>query len=313
MNYYFAPLEGVTGYAFRRAHARFFTPADKYFAPFISPTQNHRFSPRDLRELCPENNVGVPTVPQLLCRNAEDFIWAADELHAMGYGEVNLNLGCPSGTVSAKGKGAGFLARLEELDHFLDTVYSAVRVPVSIKTRLGIVDPEEFGAILEIYNKYPVAELTIHPRVQKDFYKHPVRMDAFRTGYERAKPPVCYNGDLVRAAQAVEIAEEYPALSALMIGRGLVAKPNLLSPLKDGKPTDKETLRAFHDELYATYSRDFGSPKCAMLRMKELWSYLRHMFADSEAHIKRLNKSKLPEAYEAAVRDIFHDLDLTEY
>ena len=108
--FYCAPLEGVTGYAFRRAHARYFAPADKYFAPFFAPTQEHVFPPRVLRELSPANNAGVRAVPQLLCRSAEDFVWAANALAGMGYGEVNLNLGCPSGTVTAKGKGSGLLS-----------------------------------------------------------------------------------------------------------------------------------------------------------------------------------------------------------
>ena len=128
MQLYFAPLEGVTGYAFRRAHMRYFAPADKYFAPFYSPTREHVLPPRAARELDPVRNEGVSLVPQLLCRDPGDFIWAAKLLADMGYGEVNLNLGCPSGTVAAKGKGSGFLAFPEELEAFLcETGESAYR------------------------------------------------------------------------------------------------------------------------------------------------------------------------------------------
>ena len=124
MNYYFAPLEGVTGSEFRRAHHRWFPGVDAYYMPFLSPTQDHVFTPRELRNVLPEHNQGFRAVPQLLTKNPEDFLWCAGELAAMGYGEVNLNLVCPSGTVTAKGKGAGMLARPEELDCFLDTVFS---------------------------------------------------------------------------------------------------------------------------------------------------------------------------------------------
>ena len=124
MNYYFAPLEGVTGSEFRRAHHRWFPGVDAYYMPFLSPTQDHVFTQRELRNVLPEHNQGFRAVPQLLTKNPEDFLWCAGELAAMGYDEVNLNLGCPSGTVTAKGKGAGMLARPEELDCFLDTVFS---------------------------------------------------------------------------------------------------------------------------------------------------------------------------------------------
>lgn len=100
----------------------------------------------------------------------------AEELQTYGYQEINLNLGCPSGTVAAKNRGAGFLALTDDLDAFLDTIFSRCCCKVSIKTRIGKLDPAEWETILSIYEKYPVEELIIHPRIQQDFYKHPVRM-----------------------------------------------------------------------------------------------------------------------------------------
>ena len=138
MQYYFAPMEGVTGAVYRRAHHAYFPGIDKYFMPFITPTANGRLTPRQKRDVAAEANAGVPAVPQLLTRSAPDFIWAANALAEMGYPEVNLNLGCPSGTVTAKGKGAGFLAHPDELDRFFDAVFSACRAAVSVKTRLGV-------------------------------------------------------------------------------------------------------------------------------------------------------------------------------
>ena len=133
----FAPMEGLTGALYRQAHCRWFGGVDRYFIPFITPTQDHRFTKRELREILPEHNGGLTAVPQLLVRRAEDFLWAAGELAAMGYPEINLNLGCPSGTVVAKGKGSGFLGLPEELERFLDTVFDAAPCAVSIKTRLA--------------------------------------------------------------------------------------------------------------------------------------------------------------------------------
>ena len=168
-------MEGLTGALYRQAHCRWFGGVDRYFIPFITPTQDHRFTKRELREILPEHNRGLAAVPQLLVRRAEDFLWAAGELAAMGYPEINLNLGCPSGTVVAKGKGSGFLGLPEELERFLDTVFDAAPCAVSIKTRLGLREPEEFGPLLALFQRYPLAELIVHPRVQKDMYKNTPR------------------------------------------------------------------------------------------------------------------------------------------
>ena len=143
MEYYFAPMEGITGAEYRAVHHRHFPGVDRYYMPFITPTQDRVFTPRELRNISPERNAGYRAVPQLLTKNAGDFNWAAGELFAMGYDEVDLNLGCPSGTVTAKGKGAGMLADLEGLDRFLDGIFSAARGKISVKTRLGLRDPEE--------------------------------------------------------------------------------------------------------------------------------------------------------------------------
>ena len=179
MKLYFAPLEGITDHIYRRLHRRYFPGVDMYFTPFLSPTQNHIFPPRELRQIAPENNAGVPLTPQLLTKDAGDFLWAANALADMGYEEVNLNVGCPSGTVTAKGKGAGLLADLDSLRRLLDGIFAAVPMKVSVKTRLGVRDPAEFGPILDIYNDYPISELIIHARTAKEMYEGPVHPDAF--------------------------------------------------------------------------------------------------------------------------------------
>ena len=193
--YDFAPLDGITKVVFRQVYHRMFGGADRYFIPFFSPTDQHILTKRDQRELDPAANAGLPVVPQVMTCRAPDFLWAAEIVADMGYTEVNLNLGCPSGTVTAKGKGAGFLAKPEELERFFDEVFAAVKLPVSIKTRLGVKEPEEFERLLDIYNRYPIACLTIHPRVQKQFYKGTVHRDWFAWAAERSRnPPVLQRG-----------------------------------------------------------------------------------------------------------------------
>lgn len=312
MRYYFAPMEGVTGWLFRQAHRHWFSGVDRYFMPFLSPRQEHAFTRREASDFLPEHNRGLYAVPQLLTRSADDFLWAAGVLADLGYREVNLNLGCPSGTVVAKGKGSGLLGRREELERLLDGIYARAGIPVSIKTRLGRRDPEEFFPLLELFNHYPVCELIIHPRVQKDFYRNQPRLDAFAAALASCRAPVCYNGDLVTAADCAALIRRFPGVTALMAGRGAVADPALFSKARGGPGADRGALRAFHDELYAGYAQAFGSRRNATLRMKEFWSYLLGLFQDGAGQAKALRKAADPAAYEAAVNHIFQSLPLRE-
>ncbi|MCI2046832.1 MAG: tRNA-dihydrouridine synthase family protein [Faecalibacterium sp.] len=311
MLYEFAPMEGFTDSVYRRTHARFFpgdAAPDRFYTPFISPTHEHLITPRQLREILPEHNRGFALVPQLLSNSAEDFLWMCGELAGMGYREVNLNLGCPAGTVVAKSKGAGFLRDPAALDRFLDTVYAQTPVKVSIKTRLGLSDPEEFGPLLEIFNRYPVSELIIHPRVQKDIYRNEVRLPIFERALRESKAPVCYNGSLYTAAACRTFVHTHPAICGLMLGRGLIANPALLRQIRGGAPLEKATLRAFLDTLLAEYTVLFGSPQSAIRRMKGIWSYTLCLFAGHEKLERMLRRANDPWDYKTAVDCIFTQL-----
>lgn len=308
MRYDFAPMEGVTGYVYRNLHRSHFGGVDRYYMPFISANQSRVFSKKEWQDLCPEHNPYHDLVPQILGKDAEGFIWAAKELRALGYEEINLNLGCPSGTVTAKGKGSGFLAHPKELDAFLDQIYSALDGPISVKTRLGMNDPSEFPALLEIYSRYPISELTIHPRVRKDFYKHPARIEEFAAALECYQNPICYNGDIMSRADCEQLEKRFPQVRALMIGRGLVANPALFAPEKQ----TKECLSAFHEALFEGYSEMFGNTRNAMMRMKEVWFYHIHLFDDHEKLAKRLRRTTDVNEYRAVVAEIYGHLPMRE-
>ena len=301
----FAPLEGITTALFRRLHREYFPGVDRYYTPFLSPTSDRRFTPKEQREFFPEFNEGVPTVPQILTKNADDFLWAAKELHSMGYDEVNLNLGCPSGTVTAKGKGAGMLADPQALDTFLDRIYSKAPCKISVKTRLGMETPDEFYEILEIYKRYPLSELIIHPRVRKDFYRHCVRTEAFCKAYGKTTHPISYNGSIITPQDYADCGSRYPNLHAVMIGQGLVSDPFLAAKIKFGAAADVSLLKEFHDRLFDGYAAQFQSPNNAAKRMKELWFYLSCCFEDSTQLLKKLQKSKTAEEHLDAAHQIF--------
>lgn len=308
MRYYFAPMEGLTDSIYRRIHHKYFPGVDRYYMPFISPTIHRQLTHKEDRELPMADSVAFTAVPQVLTKVPEDFLWAARVCADRGYDEVNLNAGCPSGTVVSKGKGSGMLRSAEELDRFLDAVFAGAPLPISVKTRLGMENPEDFAAILEVFNRYPIKELTVHPRVRKDFYKEPVRDEWFRYAFENSKNPLCYNGNIITRAQADEIAARYPGVESVMIGRALIGDPGMLMP----GGTTAETLKDFHDELVEEYIRVFGSARNAMFRMKENWSLLHKRFEDTDRLWKRLRKTTDYEEFMAISSEIFRTLPLAE-
>lgn len=286
MKFYFAPLEGITDLTYRNLHQKYFPGIDRYYMPFISPTQNHCLTKKEQRELPLCCDLPCSTIPQILTKSADDFLWAAQCCVDRGYTEVNLNMGCPSGTVVTKGKGSGLLANLDTLPIFLDEIFTKSPVKISIKTRVGIDAPQEFSDILQILNRYPMTELIVHPRVRRAFYKGKIEMDAFCYAVDHALAPLCYNGDITALADIQYIEKTFPTISALMVGRGLIADPGMLSG-----GTKRETLRNFHEELFDEYCRIFANKHNAMCRMKEIWSLLIHLFGESQRHEKTLKRT----------------------
>ena len=305
MQYYAAPMEGLTDRVWRQVHQRWFGGADRYYAPFLSPPENRVPVKKKMAELAPEANPGVPVIPQLLGKDGSCAAWMIGVLRQMGYSEVNLNFGCPSGTVTAKGKGAGMLRDLDGLDRFLYTVFDEAGGPISVKTRIGVERPEEFGPILEVYNRYPLAELIIHPRVMRQLYRGEADRDAFAAALPACRAPVCYNGDITSPAGFAALGSRWPGLSGLMAGRGLIADPALLRRARGGAPASKEELRGYFAELYAGYAAAFGSPQAAISRMKAYWHEAISLFEGADRLAKQLKKLRDPWEYEVTVGQIF--------
>ena len=309
---YLAPLEGVTDSIYRNTFERYYGGVDKYFTPFISPNSTFKFTPREFKDIDPEKNDVTITVPQILTNKSEHFLWAVKEIASLGYKEINFNLGCPSGTVVAKKKGSGLLYYPEELDKLLYEVFEGLSsgVDISIKTRLGKNEPEEFYEILDIYNKYQVSELTIHPRIQTDFYKEPIRPEFFEYAVEHSKAPLVFNGDVTTIEGIKDTYRKYDNLNAVMIGRGLIANPGLAAGYKKGLADaddiklDLVLFKKFHDDLLSQYTEVLSGEKPVLHRMKEFLSFWQANFPDEEKLIKKLRKSNRISEY----RDYFNQL-----
>ncbi len=301
----FAPMEGVTSCLYRRVHAGSFPGVSRYFAPFLAPDGSGRFKASALRELLPENNRDIALVPQVLCNTAAAFLAVSRELGAMGYGEVNLNAGCPSATVVPKHKGAGMLSDLESLDRFLEEVFSHCALKVSVKTRMGISSTAEFPAILEIYNRYPLSELIVHARDRAGMYKSKPDLEAFAASFPHCRAAVSYNGNVVGPGEYKKVMSTTPGLSRMMLGRGAVTDPALFRRIAGGGALEKDELRDFLSRLEAAYLASGLGEHFTLARLKEVWYYVIWKFPGAEREQKAINKSRTLADYHSAVSALF--------
>lgn len=302
MRYYFAPMEGLTDCIYRQLHQKYFPGVDRYYTPFFSPTVHRSLTPKEAQELPEVTENDVATVPQILTKSSEDFLWMSQQCAALGYKEVNLNLGCPSGTVTAKGKGSGMLRDLEKLAVFLDEIFTSSALPISVKTRIGFSDPSEFSSILQLLNQYPIQELTVHPRVREDFYKGSICYEAFTLAEEKALAPLCYNGDVNSLSEADTIQKRFPKVQAIMVGRGLIRDPGMFT---DGGTTAAQ-LEGFMDALFDSYHQKFGSARNTMFRMKEHWGMLVTRFENAEKLAKALRKTTDLAQFRSLTHELLH-------
>ncbi len=325
MKYYFAPLEGITGYVYRNAHHKFFPGTDRYYTPFVAPNYTKHFKTKEKRDVAPENNAGVPLVPQVLSNKADETLWAVEELAQLGYEEINLNLGCPMPTVARKKKGSGLLKFTDELDAYLDGVFEGIAqrstdrppVRISVKTRVGTDSTQEAEALVRIYNRYPISELIVHPRSQKDLYKGIPDREAFLLVWQNSVNPIVYNGNLNCAEDVNEIArvcaeascaaggtgaETGKQLECVMAGRGFLADPSLVRQCQGGELISARELEAFHAELYERLSETLPGSAVVLSHMKELWYYMGNLFPEGGKCLKEIRRAGNRVQYEAAVR-----------
>ena len=305
MKFYLAPMEGITGYVYRNAYNKYFDGVDKYFTPFITPDQNRYLNKKEKKDVQPELNKGLYVVPQIMTNNAEYFTGLQKELKELGYSEVNLNLGCPAATVVTKRKGAGLLAFPEELDKLLYSIFEKNVGKISIKTRVGMSSYDEFDRLLDIFNKYEMEELIIHPRVREDFYKNTPCMETFRKALLKSKNRLVYNGDIHSVEDYKKFTDKFSEADAIMLGRGVLKNPTLISQCKCMIiNNDKEIIMKFMDEILRGYYEYMGNQRNVLFRMKELWLYLKEYFDNGDKYWKKINKAKDFKEYSEIIAEL---------
>lgn len=320
MQIYFAPLEGVTGYVFRNAYEKYYGGIDKYFTPFISPHTKKLMDAREKRDILPENNKRLYVVPQVLTNKAEELIDICKILKEdYGYEEVNLNLGCPSKTVTTKGKGSGFLQTPDQMEEFFDRFFKVADVKLSIKTRIGYWEVNEAERLFRLYEKFPFEEVIIHPRLGTEMYQGTPHYDVFENYLAKTKLSLCYNGDINSLETLNGLNMKWENCDKFMLGRGLIATPSMLKSLQQGITTDTEimdvqtrlskedwsTFLDFHNEIVDGYDVYMSGDRNTLFKMKELWTWWEVQFPGKEKILKQIKKSTTLTEYKQLVKSLY--------
>ena len=338
------PFQGITDAPFRNVFKRHFGGVDKFYTPFFTGIHKEDHA-KNLQgeEIDPSCNDVETLTPQILSTDAEEILRFAKQCQQLGYKEINLNMGCPFPRVANKKRGSGLLPYPDKVEAMLERVFEEIDVKFSVKCRLGYFDPNEIDAIIPVFNKYPLSELIIHPRIGKQLYKGEADVERFRALMPLVKAPLVYNGDIVSVESFQRISEAVRPVDQFMLGRGLLANPFLAEEIKAATEDplcviarrNDEANRRFDDESIQDRGLDCraslamtktdrlhnyvidlyedrlhhagGSPK-VLGRMKELWSYLMYSFEEPQVVWRKIKKLTALKDYEEVVEMIFKEI-----
>ncbi len=305
-----APMRGITTMHYRRAFVRHFQGLDIEMAPFISTVGAERINPKLLKDVLPENNSGLPLIPQLIGNKADDFVQMSIALHDLGYDEINWNMGCPHKPIRKKRRGSGLLPYPDTVDALLDQVCDRSPCKISVKVRLGVSDPSELMTLIPVLNQYPLSEVIIHPRTAEQMYGGSVDLDAFEEAFHALEHPVCYNGDINDLAFYQTVAKRFPAINRYMLGRGLLANPFLCEIIKSGTPTPEnaiERIVAFHEDVLSSYEALLEGDHPVLGKMKEFGTYQTIHLSNGRKMFKKLKKTQRLAPYKAIAAEFLAD------
>lgn len=303
------PFQGITDAPFRNVFKKHFGGIDKFYTPFFTGIQKDHAKNMQVEEIDPRFNDIETLTPQILSTDAEEILRFAAQCKELGYKEINLNMGCPFPRVANKKRGSGLLPYPEKVDAMLGRVFEQIEVGFSVKCRLGYVNPDEIYPVIEIFNRYPLSELIIHPRIGKQLYKGEADVKRFAELIPLIKAPLVYNGDIVSVESFEKIREEVKPVNEFMLGRGLLANPFLAEEINSMQSnlTRTERLHDYVVDLYEDRLRHAGGSPKVLGRMKELWSYLMYSFDEPQDIWRKIKKINALKEYEEAVETVFRN------
>ena len=250
-------MEGVTDIIFRQVVARAGRP-DLFFTEFTNvssyASEKGRANALERLEIAPSDS---PIIAQIWGKEPDHFSKTAAVLESLGFSGVDLNFGCPDKHVNKAGGGAAMIQTPELAIACFKNARESTNLPVSIKTRLGWSQPDEYQTWLPTLLAEHPAALTVHLRTKKEMSKVPAHYELIpkiiKLRAEISPETVLIiNGDIRDRAHAMELHVKYPEVDGFMIGRGVFANPYCFT---DHQPTREELmgLLKLHLEIYEEY------------------------------------------------------------
>lgn len=302
---HFAPLQGYTDDVYRRIHHELMGGIHTYYTPFLR-MEGGGVRSKDMRDIRPEFNEGVPVVPQIIVKSMKEFEFLTKIVEEKGYDRVDINMGCPFPLQAKHGRGSGLLAHVDIIEGIAKAIASKSELKFSVKMRLGWENTDEWRPVLDILNEIPLEQITLHPRIGTQQYKGTVNMEAFDEFYALCKHPIIYNGDVTSIKDIQNLEEKYPKLAGIMIGRGLLTRPSLASEYVTGVELSWEKRRPvlldFHDRLKAHYETTANSEAQVHSRLRLFWEYMEEELGKKV--YKKIMKAGNLKNYLNAVREI---------
>ncbi len=308
---YSSPLQGFTDFRYRNAFQSFFGGIDKYIAPYIRVSEKHEIKPASERDILPANNNSPDLIPQIITKDADEFLFVAKYVQKLGYTELNWNLGCPYPMVAKRGMGSGLLSMPDKINEILTRVFAETDIQVSVKMRLGYESPKEIFHVLPVLERFRLANITIHPRIGKQLYKGDVDLKTFEECLGLSSHKIFYNGDITSVQRFREMKERFPSINNWMIGRGLIADPFLPAMIKADNPVYPgnryEVFNSFHNALFTSYEEALSGQKHLLMKMYSFWEFFIQSFPHSPKGLKKIKKARSLSAYREAVKEIIYN------
>ena len=326
------PFQGITDAPFRNVFQRHFGGIDKFYTPFFTGIQKEHAKNLQGEEIDPRCNDVETLTPQILSTDAEEVLRFAKQCKQLGYKEINLNMGCPFPRVANKKRGCGFLPYPDKVEELFERIFEEIDINFSVKCRLGYFNADEINAILPIFNRFPLSELIIHPRIGKQLYKGEADVERFKALMPFINAPLVYNGDIVSVDSFERIRglineptekrhfdrlNDRQTVNQFMLGRGVLANPFLAEQIKNKEDAYAASLQQKTERLHRyvldlyddRLSHAGGSPK-VLGRMKELWSYLMNSFDAPQDVWRKIKKINALKEYEEQVEQVFKQHEL---
>ncbi len=303
-----APLQGYTEAPFRHFHAEIYGAESyglTYFSPFLR-LEKGVVRPRDIRDVTSDLNSNHRLIPQLICRDADEFRLLTGTLVGAGYNMIDLNMGCPFVPQVKKGRGAGLLLHPDKVGEIAYAMSEFSDIGSSLKMRLGVSDSDEWRKVIPIINTMKLTHVTVHPRTASQQYSGELHLAEFEKLAAEIEHPLVFNGDITLPDMISALQQKFPTLAGVMIGRGMLMRPSIFAEWAESRVWNRaervEKLIRLHDCIFDHYCNVLSGETQILSKIKPLWDYFGAEF-DRKA-VKAISKSTKLSKYTAAIRNL---------